>query len=66
MSTRLALQLNAGLGVATAAVAASTVWLVLTRPVDVAFAVANHEYGAMAVAVGHEIARLLHLLVHFF
>ena len=66
MSARVALQLNALVGIATSAAACSTIWLVLTRPADVAYAVANHEYGAMALAVAQEFGRLLHALVRFF
>ena len=40
-------------------------WLVLTRPTDVAFAVANHEYGAMALAVGHQLGSWLYALLRF-
>lgn len=66
MSTRVALQLNAVLGAATTAAACSTIWLVLTRPAEVAYAVANHEYRAMALAVVQELGRLAHALVRFF
>ncbi len=65
MSARLALQLNAALGIATTAAASSTVWLVLTRPADVVYAVANREYGAVAMAVVQELARLVSALVNF-
>ena len=65
MSARVALQLNAALGIATTAAACSTVWLVLTRPADVVYAVANREYGAVAMAVVQELARLFSALVHF-
>lgn len=66
MSARTALQLNAVVGIVTSAAACSTVWLVLTRPADLAYAVANREYGAMALAVAHELTRLLSALVRFF
>lgn len=66
MSARVALQLNALLGIATSAVACSTIWLVLTRPADVAYAVASREYGGMALAVVQELGRLVHALVRFF
>jgi hypothetical protein len=66
MSARVALQLNAVIGIVMTAAASSTVWLVLTRPADVAFAIADREYGAMALAIAHELARLAAGLVRFF
>lgn len=65
MSTRIALQLNAGVGIATSAIAAAMMWLVLTRPAEVASAVANHDYGIFAAEVGREIVRWVHVLVQF-
>lgn len=65
MSARLALQLNAVVGLASSAVAGATMWLVLTRPGDVALAVAKHEYGAMAAAVGHQLGAWLQALLWF-
>jgi hypothetical protein len=40
-------------------------WLVLTRPTEVALAVANHEYGAMALAIGHQLGSWLRALLWF-
>ena len=65
MSARVALQLNAVVGIATSAAACSTVWLLLTRPADLAYAVANHEYAAMAMAVMSELGRFISTLVSF-
>jgi hypothetical protein len=65
MTARLALQLNAVLGLASSALAGATMWLVLTRPVAVAEAVANHEYGAMASAVVHQLGSWLHTLLWY-
>ncbi|HTM24565.1 MAG TPA: hypothetical protein VL225_05175 [Vicinamibacterales bacterium] len=65
MSAKIALQLNAVLGMASTAAAGGTMWLVLTRPAEVAFAVANREYGAIAVAVASQLAGWLHALLRF-
>jgi hypothetical protein len=40
-------------------------WLVLTRPADVAQAVANHQYGAMATAVVEQLGSWLHALLWY-
>lgn len=37
--------------------------LVLTRPAEVASAIARHEYGAVAVAMARELAGWLHALL---
>jgi hypothetical protein len=65
MTARLVLQLNAAVGLASSIVAGATMWLVLTRPTDVALAVANHEYGAMALAIGHQLGSWLRELLWF-
>jgi hypothetical protein len=65
MSAKTALQLNAVLGMVSTAAAGGTMWLVLTRPAEVAFAVANREYGAIAVAVASQLAGWLHALLRF-
>ncbi len=65
MTARLVMQLNAIVGLATSAVAGATIWLVLTRPADVAQAVANHEYGAMATAVAHQLGSWLQTLLWY-
>jgi hypothetical protein len=65
MTARLALQLNAVVGLVTSAVAGATIWLLLTRPTEVAVAVANHEYGAMIAAVGQELGSWLQALLWY-
>jgi hypothetical protein len=65
MTARLVLQLNAAVGLASSIVAGATMWLVLTRPTEVALAVANHEYGAMALAIGHQLGSWLRALLWF-
>ena len=65
MTARLVLQLNAAVGITSSVVAGATMWLVLTRPAEVAFAVANHEYGAVALAIGHQLGSWLYALLRF-
>jgi hypothetical protein len=65
MTARIALQLNAAVGLATSALAGATMWLVLTRPAAVAQAVANHEYGAMASAVVHQLGSWLQAVLWY-
>jgi hypothetical protein len=40
-------------------------WLVLTRPAEVASAVANRQYGEIAMAVATQLAGWLQALLHF-
>jgi len=65
MTARIALQLNAAVGLASSAIAGATMWLVLTRPAEVAIAVANHEYGAMVAAIGRQLGSWLQALLWF-
>ena len=65
MRARIALQLSALIGVVTATVAGAMIWLVLTRPADVATSVARREYGAIALAVAGQVAGWLHALLRF-
>ena len=65
MTARIALQLNAAVGLATSALAGATMWLVLTRPAAVAQAVANHEYGTMASAVVHQLGSWLQAVLWY-
>lgn len=60
---RVALQLNALVGVVSAVAATAMMSLVLTRPAEVASAIARHEYGAVAVAMARELAGWLHALL---
>jgi hypothetical protein len=62
---KVALQLNAIVGVASTMAATAMISLVLTRPAEVAQAVAQHEYGAVAMAVVTELAGWLHALLRF-
>jgi hypothetical protein len=65
MSTKIAMQVNAVLGLASAMAAGAMMWLVLTQPAEVASAVANREYGAIALAVAAQLTGWLHALLRF-
>lgn len=65
MARRTALQVNAALALAATAASAAIISLVLTQPAAVGAAMAQHEYGAIAVAVGREMAGWLSALLHF-
>lgn len=65
MSAKFALQVNAVVGLASTVVAGSMISLVLTRPEAVASAVAQREYGAVAMAVAAQVAGWLHALLRF-
>jgi len=65
MSTKLALQVNAVIGLVSTVAAGAMMWLVLTRPAEVASAVANREYGAIAMAVAAQLTGWLQALLHF-
>jgi hypothetical protein len=62
---KVALQLNAIVGLASALAAGAIMSLVLTRPEVIASAVAQREYGAVAMAVVMQIAGWLHALLRF-
>lgn len=64
MST-LALRLNALVGLASALAASVMISLVLTQPGEVASAVAQQEYGAVARAMAAELAGWLHALLRY-
>jgi hypothetical protein len=65
MTVKAALQLNALVGVASAVAATAMISLVLTRPAEVASAMAEHDYGAVARAVAVELAGWLHSLLRY-
>jgi precorrin-4 methylase len=60
---KVALQVNAFVGVVSAVAATAMMSLVLTRPAEVASAIAQREYGAIAVAMARELAGWLHALL---
>ena len=65
MTVKAALRLNAAVGLASAAVATAMISLVLTQPAEVASAIAQQEYGAVARAVASELAGWLHALLRY-
>lgn len=56
MTVKAALRLNAFVGLASSVAAAAMISLVLTRPAEVASAVARHEFGAVGRAMAVELA----------
>lgn len=65
MTAKVALQLNAVVGLASVLAAGAMMTLVLTRPEAVVSAVAAREYGALAGAVAAELVGWLHALLRF-
>jgi hypothetical protein len=65
MSSKVALQLNAVIGLVSALAASATMSLVLTRPEAVASAVAQRDYGAVAKALVTQVADWLTALWRF-
>jgi hypothetical protein len=65
MSSKVALQLNAVIGLVSALAASATMSLVLTRPEAVASAVAQRDYGAVAKALVTQVADWLSALLRF-
>ena len=65
MTVKAALRLNAFVGLASTAAASAMISLVLTRPAEVASAVAQHEYGAVAKAMAVELASWLQALLRY-
>ena len=63
--TRTALRVNAAVGIVCTVAAAAMMSLALTRPEGIAAAIAQHEYGTIVSAVGAELVRWLHALLHF-
>jgi hypothetical protein len=62
---KVAMQLNAIVGLASTLAAGAIMSLVLTRPEAIASAVAQREYGAVAMAVVMQIAGWLHAILRF-
>ena len=65
MSSKVALQVNALIGLASTIAASAMMTLVLTRPEAVASAVAERDYGAVAMAVVTQVADWLSALWRF-
>ena len=66
MSAKVALQLNAIIGLASTLAAGGMLSLMLTRPEAIASAVAQREYGAVAMAMVTQVAGWLQALLRFF
>jgi hypothetical protein len=65
MSGKVALQLNAMVGMVSTLAASAIMWLLLTRPTDIAVKVATHDYDALIVAIGHQLGAWIHALLRF-
>lgn len=65
MSAKVALQLNALVGLASTAAASAMISMVLTNPVELASRIAEREYGAVAMAVVHQLVGWFHVLLRF-
>lgn len=65
MSARIVMQVNAVVGVASAAAAGAMMWLVWTRPTEVAASIAYREYGTIATAVASQVGTWVHALLRF-
>lgn len=63
--SRTALQVNAVVALVCVAMAAAIISLVLTQPQTVAAAVAQHEFGAVALAVARHVAGWFRALLRF-
>lgn len=65
MTVNAALRLNAFVGLASTLAASVMISLVLTRPAEVASAIARQEYGAVARAMAAELAGWLHAILRY-
>ena len=65
MTTRLALQVNAVVGLVSALAAGALITLVMTQPETVLSAVAEGEYGALASVLVSQVAGWFHALLRF-
>lgn len=65
MTVKAALRLNAFVGLASTLAASVMISLVLSQPAEVASAVAQQEYGAVARAMAAELASWLHAILRY-
>jgi hypothetical protein len=65
MSGKVALQVNALVGMASTIAATAMMWLLLTQPADVAVTVANHDYELFVKAIGQQLGAWMHALLRF-
>ena len=59
------LRLNAVIGLVSTMTAAGMIWLSLTRPAEVASAVANRDYGTSVMAIASQLGDWMHALLRF-
>ena len=52
-------------GMVSTLAASAIMWLLLTRPTDIAVKVATHDYDALIIAIGHQLGAWIHALVRF-
>ena len=65
MSMNTVLRLNAVIGLVSTMTAAGMIWLSLTRPAEVASAVANRDYGTIVMAIASQLGDWMHALLRF-
>lgn len=65
MTTRIALQLNAAVGLISALAAGALISLLLTRPESVVSAVAERDYGTLASVLATQVAGWFQALWRF-
>jgi hypothetical protein len=65
LTSRTALQVNAILAIVAVALAAALMSLTLTQPEAAATAIAQHEYGGVAMAVAREVAGWVAALLRY-
>ena len=65
MTTRIALQLNAAVGLISALAAGALISLLLTRPESVVSAVAERDYGALASVLATQVAGWFEALLRY-
>jgi len=65
MSTKQVLQINAAIGITSSVVSFATAWLVLTRPVQVASAVADGNVVAVLRSIAGQLTMWLQALMRF-
>lgn len=65
MTTRIALQLNAVVGLISALAAGALISLLLTRPESVVSAVAERDYGALASVLATQVAGWFQALLRY-
>jgi hypothetical protein len=59
------LKMLAAVGLVSAAVAVALTWLLVSEPAQIAAAVANHDYAALALSIVGQFAGWLRALLRF-